>query len=345
MNCHLLVPNLFWPAAAGTEPYRDLPLPALETLLARGRCEKTTGSSLERWLAAAFLAAEAHDLPLAPFALCGDGGEPGDHWWLQSDPVHLSIHGDRLILADESRIAVTADEAQQLTAALNSHFAREGIAFVAPRPQRWYARIASAPRLRTTPTNEVAGRSIERFLPAGKDGARWRGIINEAQMLLHPHPSNESRESRGELTINSVWFWGAGCRSRLACGIPYAAVWSGHPLAAGLALAGGIRPQPLPEAATSLLPRLDDAPRNQTQLVALAPLPGTAYGDVAAWREVLLALEQRWFAPLLTAAQGTTFDRLTLHALGPDFSLACEFSRHDRLRFWRSRRPLHTYAG
>jgi hypothetical protein len=30
-------------------------------------------------------------------------------------------------------------------------------------------------------------------------------------MLLHDHPLNEQRESRGELAVNSVWVGGTGC--------------------------------------------------------------------------------------------------------------------------------------
>ena len=74
MDCHLLVSDLFWPASAGNEPYNELALPALETLLARGRRLKTPGASLERALATQYGLPDA--LPLAPFSLRGDGGEP-----------------------------------------------------------------------------------------------------------------------------------------------------------------------------------------------------------------------------------------------------------------------------
>lgn len=345
MNRHLLVSDLFWPAAAGAEPYRGLELPALETLLARGRRIGSAGSSLERWLAAAYHVASGQDLPLAPLALRGDGGEPGDHWWLQADPVHLRVHGDRLILADASRLAVTPDEAQQLVAALNAHFGPEEMVFVAPRPQRWYVRIATPPRMRTTPTAEVAGRNIEPFLPAGDDAPRWRRIFNETQMMLHRQACNERREARGELPINSVWFWGAGGPSRVAVKAPYATVWSDHPLAAGLAAASGIILRPLPETGAALLEHRSEGPSDQTQLVVLPPLSGAVYGDLAAWREAVLALERNWLAPLLAAVQEGMLDRVTLHALGPDFSVSSEFSSDDRFKFWRRRRPLDAYPG
>ena len=343
MNCHLLASNLFWPASAGAEPYRGLVLPALETMLGRGRRTKTPGGSLERWLADAYRIGSQQDFPLAPLSLSGDGSEPGDGWWIQADPVHLKVHGDRLILAETSRFTVTRDEAQQFVTMLNSHFEAEGITFVAPHPQRWYACLKSEPRVLTFPTGEVAGKSVDQFLPAGADGPRWRSAFNEAQMLLHQHPGNEKREARGELTINSVWFWGAGCMSVPTAAAPFDAVCSDHPLAKGLALASGITPHPVPANGSGWLVKRVGEPRDQAVLVAPAPLPGMAYGDIAAWREAALALERDWASPLLAAAQSAAVE-ITLHALGPDFGLTCEFSRRDHLKLWRRRQPLAAYA-
>jgi len=335
MNCHLLVSDLFWPASAGDEPYSGLALPALETLLARGRGVRTAGASLERWLAAEYRLSDG--LPLAPFSLRGDGVEPGGDCWMRADPVHLKLHGDRLVLADASRLAVTPDEAREFVASLNSHFAGEGISFIAPSPQRWYLRTANAPRLRTTPTAEAAGRSIEALLPDGDEGARWRRVINEAQMLLHQHACNEARERRGQLVVSSVWLWGPGRDRSLTA--PYDAVWADHPLAAGLARAGGGAAHPLPASSDPLL----EARRGGTQLVVLS-LPATAYGDLADWRDAVAMLERVWIAPLLSGMREASLESLTLHGLGPDYGYTSSLTGRDRLRFWRVRRPLHAYA-
>ena len=333
MNCHLLVPNLFWPAAAGAEPYRDLETPSLQTLLARGRGARTGGSSLERWLAGAYGLPD--DLPLAPFAVRGDGGEPGDHCWMHADPVHLRLHGDHLVLADASRLSITADEAQEFVAALTAHFATEGMLFVAPSPQRWYLRLAAEPRMRAIPTSEMAGRSIEPFLPSGEDGARWRRFFNEAQMVLHAHPRNEAR---GALPVNSVWFWGAGRARPLASS--HDVVWSDHPLAAGLAMASGAAMRPLPDAGAS---QLQETSFNNP-LIVVASLPATAYGDIADWRDGIAALERTWFAPLLSGLKSAALETLTLHGLGPDHGYTVAVSRRDLWRLWRLKPPLQAYA-
>lgn len=334
VECHLLVPDLFWPAAAGDEPCRGLALPALETLLGRGRRVRIPGSSLERWLAGRYRLADG--LPLAPYSLRGDGGEPGADYWMRADPVHLKLHGDRLILAEASRLAVTPDETREFVAALNSHFAGAGISFVAPHPQRWYVRTRDEARLHATPTSEAAGRSIEALLPRGDDSARWRRVMNEAQMLLHQHPRNEAREQEGRPAVNSVWIWGAGRDGRLAAA--YDVLWADDPVAKGLAAASGGVVRPLPPTGASLLES-----GGGTRLAVL-PLPATAYGDLAEWREAVVALERTWLAVLLAGLRDAALDSLTLHGLGPDHGYTSVLTRRDRLRFWRTRRPLRSYA-
>ena len=333
MNCHLLVPNLFWPAAAGAEPYRDLEVPSLQTLLARGRRTRTVGGSLERWLAGAFGLTD--ELPLAPFALRGNGGKPGDRCWMHADPIHLRVHGDRLILADASSFSITADEAREFVEALNSHFAAEGVLFVAPSPQRWYLRLAVEPRMRAIPTAEMAGRSIEPFLPSGADGAHWRRFFNEAQMVLHGLARNAAR---GALPVNSVWLWGAGRTRPLTSA--YDVVWSDHPLPAGLAMASSAAMRPLPDAGASLLRETSF----KTPLIVATSLPATAYGDLAGWRDAITALERTWFAPLLAGLKGAALETLTLHGLGSDHGVTVVVSRRDLWRFWRLKRPLQAYA-
>ncbi len=345
MNCHLVVPHLLSPAIAGAVSRSTLKLPALETLLARGQRAATEGGSTERWLASRFGVCRDGEPGLAPFSFRGEGGEPGAHGWLRADPVHLRIHADRVVLADASRLSITADEAGQLVATLNAHFAQSDITFHAPRPDRWYARLEAAPALRTTPTAEVAGLSIESCLPTGDEQARWRSIFNETQMLLHEHPCNQRREQRGELPVNSLWFWGAGTHSRPPA--RYAAVWSDDPAARGLAEASGASSRPLPQHCAHFVQCAGGAEfeRDALHLVVLPPVPGAIYGDVEAWHAAVEQIEQAWFAPLLDGTLAGALPGITLDALGPRRGLRVHFARPHRLRLWRRRRRFIDYCG
>ncbi len=347
MNCHLLVPHLLWPAFADAASFGELELPALETLMARGQRALIEPGSTERWLAASFGVDRSGELALAPFAFRGEGCEPGGHGWLRADPVHLRIHADRVVLADASRLAITSDEAGQLVDTLNAHFAQSNIAFFAPRPECWYARVADAPRLITTPTAEVAGRDIEPCLPKGEEQARWRSVFNEAQMLLHGHPCNQRREQTGQPTVNSLWFWGAGTESQPRAVVHFEAVWSNDPVARGLALASRIPARSLPGHCADFIENAGNAsfPRDLRHLLVLPPLPGAAYGDLGAWRDAVLRVERDWFAPLLAATLDGTLSVLTLEALGPAGGLRTTFTRAHRLKVWRRRRRLVDYCG
>ena len=345
MNCHLLIPGLFLPQSAGPASRDALAVPALETLLARGELRQFPGASFEHWLAAAFGVVPQYDLPLAALALRGDGADPGADCWLQADPVHLRVYRDDLVLADASSFEITAREAAEIVATLNAHFAEDGLEFVAPARERWYVRARAEPRIRTTPTAEVAGRGIEPHLPAGDDGARWRRIMNEAQMLLHEHPCNQAREARGEPPVNSVWLWGAGRMPDVPRDAPYGTIWSSHPLAAGLAAAAGLAPRRLPPSGTRLLEVAGAATRARPELVVIDSLRGAAGNGTQAWRDALAGIERLWIAPLLDGLKRGALHALTLHALGPRYSCAATMTRLDRYKFWRTRRPLADYPG
>jgi hypothetical protein len=343
-DCHLLVADLFPAGSSGSALYAGLALPALETLLARGRSSGLAGASLERWLATTFRIAAGPDLPLAALSLLGDGGDPGSGCWLEADPVHLRVHRDQVLLAAAGKL--TARESQELIAALNAHFAEDGLEFTAPVPQRWYVRLRDEPRIRTTPTAEAVGQRIESLLPQGEDGARWRRIINEAQMLLHDQPCNEAREARGELPVNSVWLWGAGQLPGIPRDAPYAAVWSSHPLATGIALTSRLQSRALPQSGPQFLEEVgSDSISRAPQLLVLDALRGALGAGLEGWQAALKEIEARWFAPLLDGLKRGQLASLTLHALGSLRGCTVTATRFDPLKFWRAKRGLERYAG
>ena len=139
MNLHLLVPSLFWPDATLTAIYRDLPLPALENLLAKSMCADDETQGFEAWLCGTFGVKKQQDWPVAPITLAADGAEritARDDYWIRADPVHLHIERDQPLLADSRVFQISSQEASQLTELLNRHFAATGheIVFLPLRP-------------------------------------------------------------------------------------------------------------------------------------------------------------------------------------------------------------------
>lgn len=335
MNCHLLLPDLFW--RSGDEAYREPDLPALRTLLARAATAQRSAQDLEEWLCRVFTVDKQQDWPVAALTLVADGGSPGNDYWLRADPVHLRVDSSQLILADSRAFGITRDEANQLTQALNSHFNNTDLVFHAMHPERWYLRLEKLPKLQTRALAEVAGKNIDEFLPIGEDSVYWHGVCNEIQMVLHRHAVNEAREAAGNPPVNSVWLWGGGRLPNIT-GKPFAHVWTNECLAKGLALASGAGISNLPQNAQAWLVQ-PHAPG--VHLVVLDSLRGAAqYHDRERWMENIEELEARWFAPLLTALRRGELEELTISSGSWSFAI----SRRDLWKLWRRGKALADYT-
>lgn len=327
---HLLVPGLRGPLPpeARESEVVQARLPALERILARGRQESTSARTLIDHLRVLFGLAE-DELPAGALGWLGEGNDPGDAYWLRADPVHLQPDRDQLLLFDATALAVGDDEAADLIDQCNRLLAEDELELFAAAPGRWYLRSAQPARLQTTPASAVAGRHLREHLPRGEDARRWLALATELQMLLHQAPTNVERESSGALTVNGVWFWGAG---RLPENVSrdWHRVAADEPVARGLAQVSGVTPSAVPAAAQEL-------PAGGRCLIVLTMLADAlAAGDLERWRRELEALERNWFAPLLDRLQGGDWSQLIVHSGGRRLT----FDRRDRLRVWRRPRPL-----
>lgn len=320
MHCRLLVPDLLpppSPAVSSSTP------PGLASLLKFGQAETMAGD-INDWLCRSFGVQRQQDIPLAPYALLGDGGTPGSGYWLRADPVTVQLMRNRLILLAGSETAPSAEEAEQFVAALNQHFAPDGLHFSALHPQRWYLRLPETPALRTHPLAEVHGRDIRHFLPEGGDSAHWRKLLNEAQMLLHAHPLNAAREAAGTFPVNSVWLWGGGTLSQ-DLSAPCDRLYADDPLARGLAIAAGIFDAPLPAKLPENSELNGDAP-----LFVMQNL-----GDTMARDAALERIDRDWLMPAATAVRRGVIQRLTLIAGGETATVTVTLTRPDLWKFWR----------
>ncbi len=341
MDCRLVIPNLFSPWPQGEKnPLRGLHLRALETFLARGVQRQCDVQGQAAWLCDAFGVKARPEPPVASLTLLADGGDPGRHYWLRADPVHLVADRDRLVLAAVGGLGLTEEQAVLAVSALNKHFAADGMVFFAPDPARWYLRLPDTPALQTFSPLEALGRDIMDFLPSGPDGMRWRSTLNEIQMLLHGLPVNAERESRGEPEINGLWLWGGGVLPHEVIS-PFAEVWANDPLASGLAAAAGVPCTKPPATSKEWLARAHEG----SHLVVLDTLEEAALsGDPFRRREALVHLEQSWFAPLGQALREGRLSGLSLVATDGtcrEFNLAGS----DLWKFWRVRKSLEEYTG
>jgi hypothetical protein len=331
MHCELVVPGLF----AGDTEARA---PALELLLARGRCATAESLGLEGWLRTAF-GVDAPALPAGALTLLAGGEDPGSTCWVRADPVHLRLARDRLIVVPDAAFAVSPEEADTLVEALNRHFAGV-LELHAVDERRWCARLEESLALDAPSALACAGRDVDLTARIGGEaGRRWSRLLNEAQMLLHAHPVNQARDARGEPAINSLWLWGAGYAPQ-GLKARWQSVFASDPLPLGLAKASGAQPRRLPETAEEWLAQ---APPEGRHLVVLDALRGPmALGQAAEYRESIDSLERHWFAPLLDGLRGGRLDMLSVHV--PDGASSFETIRGDLRRFWRRRRALERYA-
>ncbi len=328
---HLLIPELFADPRLLELAARDLKAPALQTLLARGTREACPADGVEAAVCTALGIARQQDWPVAPITLAVDGGRSGDAYWLRADPVHLHVMRDRIVLADHRGLEVSREDAAALTAAVTKHFG-DALSPLALHPERWYVRLADAPRVLTTPPSLASGRAIEPTLPRGEDARRFRRLINEVQMLLHEHPVNLAREARGLLPINSLWLWGGGKCPRAPEG--GATLFAND---ADVRAIGTFCKATVESAPAHLGPGL----MHDEGMVLLDGLhrPARA-GDAGAWRKSLLELEGDWFEPLHAA----------LAAIGPRGALlsdpvngkALRLHAGDRWKCWRRRPDLRS---
>ena len=349
-SVHLVIPDLFLSKDLAAEASAGLSLPALEKLLGRGHSELLEPISLEESLCNSFDMSYRGDAPIAAISAAFDGLAAG--FWLRADPVNLNLQRDQLLLGS---VQVGSEEAAAMCESLNAHFAAQGMEFFAPHPQRWYLRLEELPRIRTNPISEVIGGDVRRALPTGEEAARWHQLFNEMQMLLHAHPLNDAREARGEMTINSLWFWGGGCDS--ANGSLRS---SGEPV--GLPLAGALLKKNYDSASSDDEPtemfasaagitfsawpdQWREGGKGDRQLLVWTGLRSALQGgDLGAWRMALQDFENSHARPIWQALRSGHIANLRIDILGREGMRRTVLTRGDTRAFWRRSKPLAEYS-
>ncbi len=304
--------------------------PALSRCLSRARRQPHLSNDLEHAALALFEVPVVDDeCPVAPFRFLGDFDQPPEAYCLNADPVHLRADPRGLLLFDATSLAITAEEARQLAATVQTEILDDdGWTLQTGNPQHWYLTGSARPDLHSTPLSAVLGKPVGKFLPSGRAAAEWINRGNEMQMLLHNHPVNYQRALRGAPAINSVWFWGGGELPR-AGGPSFDCVYSDDSLLLGLGLWSGSECAPLPAQANELL--LAHSSGHLLLNLDLCRRPAN-YQDFNAWNAAVQRYERDWFAPLMKALLRSDVQMLELLPLD---GYRYQIRKRDLWRLWR----------
>ncbi len=268
-----------------------------------------------------------------------ESGEADDKIWLHADPVCMQADMDHAILFDAHSLQLRDDEADQLLAELNAHFAQDGITLQRYSASIWYLSIDTHTNFSTHALHEVIGRNVNQFMPMGEDAGVWKRFMNEAQMLLHMSEVNQQREARGHLPVNSIWLWGEGRlprRDYKPSDQPFDNVISANPGARGLAKLRLMNSTALPDNFSDFIRQSDQG--SHVMLVLDALFNSLSYADIAQWQQQLVELHQQWLQPLLVYC----FQHKISLDLYPCNGIRYHLQARQRYRVWR-RGHLHEH--
>ena len=178
----------------------------------------------------------------------------------------------------------------------------------------------------------VLGKSANPYIEQSRQVLPWYKLLNEIQMFMHQHGVNTQRLQRGQLPINSLWFWGAGC---LPQNFDSNLEWyCDDPVLNRFATSLGFTPRPAVG--------IDDINNPGDALfVDLRLLEFLKTGASADLGQLLLDIERNLVQPALARAAKNRA-RLLLRA-GYEYDF--ELKPRDVLKFWRQARTLGSWAG
>jgi hypothetical protein len=275
------------------------------------------------WRAEAFrvIAPQAAGMPaVAAAALCADRaavdaaavetGAVDAAWVCMATPVHYVAEMTSVRLGKDGMLSLTPAGADTLAADFNRVWKGSGIHMTAGRSAQLFCTFDREMQVVTRDPEDVLGRHIEEFLPAGADAARLQQLISETEMWLFEHEANRARTELGLPVINGLWFWGGGA--------PIASLPNVQGWAAGDDL--------FFNAFSAPNERVSPDEKFPSGVVAAGCVPGS---------EPWHALESRWLHPAVDALRARRIERLQLSAADRCFTLTARGLR----RIWRRRKP------
>jgi len=205
----LIIPGVFnLPVDILDPAFLEKDLPALNHFLRYARPVKNHLFELEPILSACM---GWKNYPVLPFAQAYVDQEAIDrHKYLLFRPVHLKADMHNAIVVPIQETQTNTDDISILINELRDYFNVDcDIKPIAGN--YWLMRLKECDPPRHYPHYlSVIGRKADPYTEQSKAMLPWYKLMNEMQMYLHQHEINQNRLEAGLLSINSLWFWGAG---------------------------------------------------------------------------------------------------------------------------------------
>ncbi|MES9991092.1 MAG: hypothetical protein ABW098_04025 [Candidatus Thiodiazotropha sp.] len=323
----LVLPGLLWPegiSALAKGSHRSL---FLNRALARSNIENVPGGDISETLFHLFgvNSNRQSDLPVGAVSYVGHGEYPGDECVALVTPVHILADRDRVILIGPNQVNHSNQFADHLIELFNSHFKEDGLYLTRQSGKEWYLILEQCPQIVTSSIESVIGRHIEEYLPQGKEGSRWRGILNEIQMLLFNDKKINHLSIPNEYNVNALWFSGFGVVPKVITG--YSTVYTNHSLAKGLANLSGISHKPIPQDFKEAVTE-----SGEILIVLTTLLDYELDSDIESWKESWIDIS-RVVESLLLNQAGRLANKLVIYPCnGTSFSIT---KSSYLTRFWR----------
>ena len=261
-------------------------------------------------------------------------------WIMRVDPCVMLPDRDQLLLGKIYLNNIEQGEADQLVQEINAFYKtiEDDIHWqlYALAPEHWYLVCEQPIKLDTFPPEKVLNKPLKQFLPAGKDSAYWRNLLNEFQMILHQSPVNQQRMQQGKAALNSVWFWGNGPIELAENNMELnnTQLYSDLDFVKGLAKHYKTESAPIPEQLKSLA----FTEQNRHIFIIRDFMDDIEQRDLFQWLERLKMFESHFLEDIVESLRNKTIDECEL--VSPT-GRRLVITKGLLLRFWRKNRKYH----
>jgi hypothetical protein len=226
--------------------------------------------------------------------------------------VHYIAEMSDVRMAPDGILSLSDAQATAIAQDFNQVWHDAGVQLKAGRGGVLFCLSDLALEVATCDPQQVLGRYLETYLPAGKDAGRLRRLMSEAEMWMFDHPANRERIADDAAAVSGLWLWGGGATLSAAPGV---GGWT-----AGEDLFFGALPG---HGATAPLTPQQSA---DSGVAVLPQAPGTD-----AW----VGVETEWLSASLGHLRAGRISALVLSSGERRFNISARGAR----RFWRSARP------